>query len=73
MKALIFKGSTSILINGSATQDFVMDKGLRQGDPLSPFLFILVMEGLTRLMKKGVDSRLFRGFKVSEEVKYNIV
>nr|GEY33496.1 putative RNA-directed DNA polymerase, eukaryota, reverse transcriptase zinc-binding domain protein [Tanacetum cinerariifolium] len=34
----------SIIINGSRTKEFQFFKGIKQGDPLSPFLFILIME-----------------------------
>nr|GEW71056.1 reverse transcriptase domain-containing protein [Tanacetum cinerariifolium] len=37
---------TSILVNGSPTSEFCVKRDLRRGDPLLPYLFILVMEGL---------------------------
>ncbi|CAK8563361.1 unnamed protein product [Lathyrus sativus] len=63
----------SIMINESATIDFKVSKGLRQVDPLSPFLFILVMEVLTQLLKKSKSSDLYKGFKVSSDISYNLV
>ncbi|GAU27881.1 hypothetical protein TSUD_159750 [Trifolium subterraneum] len=41
-----------------------ISKGLKQGDPLAPFLFILVAEGLGSLMKKGVELGFFKGVKI---------
>lgn len=40
----------SVLVNGSPTQDFKVHRGLRQGDLLSPFLFLIVAEGLAALV-----------------------
>nr|GEU75893.1 RNA-directed DNA polymerase, eukaryota [Tanacetum cinerariifolium] len=53
-----------VLVNGSPTQEFQFFKGLKQGDPLSPFLFILVMESLHISFQRVVDAGLFRGIKV---------
>ncbi|KAK2396583.1 hypothetical protein QL285_058230 [Trifolium repens] len=71
MGACIFNSSMSVLVNGSPTGDFVVGKGLRQGDPLSPFLFLLVDEGLFHLMKKVVGSGSFVGFKVNNELQFH--
>jgi len=43
----------SLLINGSPAKTFWLTSGIRQGDPLSPFLFILMMEGLSRSIKSA--------------------
>ncbi|GJR56538.1 RNA-directed DNA polymerase, eukaryota [Tanacetum coccineum] len=51
----------SILVNGSPTSEFQIFKGLKQGDPLSPFLFILVMESLHLSFQNVVDAGLFKG------------
>ena len=54
----------SILVNGSPTYEFPLQKGLRQGDPLSPFLFLLAAEGLNVMMNSVVDNNLYKGYGV---------
>jgi hypothetical protein len=71
IRACIFQSLMSVLVDGSPTGDFKVGKGLRQGDPLSPFLFLIVAEGLTGLMRKAVGSNLFHGYKVSDNLLFH--
>jgi hypothetical protein len=56
----------AVLINGEATSFFKSEKGLRQGCPLSPYLFIMIMEGLSLLLTKNVSDQQISGIKVSK-------
>ncbi|GJW03090.1 RNA-directed DNA polymerase, eukaryota [Tanacetum coccineum] len=58
----------SIILNGSPTEEFQFHKGLKQGDPLSPFLFILVMESLHLSFKRVEEAGLFNGIKLDNSV-----
>ena len=54
----------SVLINGRPTKEFGISKGVRQGDPLSPFLFIIAMEGLSVAMRAACERGVFQGLKI---------
>jgi len=56
--------TTSALVNGSPTDEFKFERGLRQGVPLSPFLFLISAEDLNVMMKALVEADLFSGYKV---------
>jgi len=56
--------TASILVNGSPTNEFPLKRGLRQGDPLSPFLFLIAAEGLNVLMTAATEANLFTGYSV---------
>ncbi|XP_028113025.1 uncharacterized protein LOC114311159 [Camellia sinensis] len=58
------KARLSVLVNGSPTTEFSPQRDLRQGDPLSPFLFNLVVEGLNILMTRAYELNLLKGVKI---------
>ncbi|GKB48572.1 RNA-directed DNA polymerase, eukaryota, reverse transcriptase zinc-binding domain protein [Tanacetum coccineum] len=64
IRACLRSSRSSILINGNPTSEFSIKRGLRQGDPLSLFLFILVMEGLHCALSNTVSSGLIRVIKL---------
>ncbi|XP_058725826.1 uncharacterized protein LOC131597131 [Vicia villosa] len=70
MDAGVFNSNMSILVNESPSREFQAQRGLRQGDPLSPFLFTIVSEGLTGLVRQAIRGGVYSGFKISEDVSY---
>ena len=64
LKTCLTTASISIIVNGAPCKPFKMKRGLRQGDPLSPYLFVLIAEVLNKLLLKAADIGLFQGVKV---------
>ncbi|GJX13900.1 RNA-directed DNA polymerase, eukaryota [Tanacetum coccineum] len=54
----------SVLVNGSPSDEFQFFCGLKQGDPLSPYLFILVMESLHLVVTNAVSNGMFKGIRL---------
>lgn len=54
----------SILVNGSPKGPILPSRGQRQGDPLSPYLFLLCSEGLVFLLKQSATTKCLEGVKV---------
>ena len=54
----------SVLMNGSEVGPIIPKRGLRQGCPLSPYLFIIYAEGLSALLRQAKSSGLINGSKV---------
>ena len=57
--------STKIMVNGEALEPIYPSREIRQGDPLSPYLFILCMEFLGHLIQEKCHTKLWQPVKVS--------
>lgn len=62
----------SVLVNRNPTGFFSSQRGHRQGDPLSPFLFILEMEGMSNPIYTTKEKRWISGFQAGGRSGMNI-
>ncbi|MCH84332.1 RNA-directed DNA polymerase (Reverse transcriptase), partial [Trifolium medium] len=59
--------SNTILWNGSKTEPFSPMRGLRQGDPLSPYLFVLCMERLGTMISSSVSNGSWKPMQITKD------
>ena len=59
----IFTIQFSVLVNGSPANFFGSSRGLRQGDPLSLMLFLVMTKVFSKMIKRVEGAGLLRGFK----------
>ena len=62
---LVSTVSFSILFNGDQQESFMPSRGIRQGDPISLYLFLLAAEGLSCLLNSKIQSSVLSGIKVA--------
>ena len=65
MRVLYKNASSCVLNNGFTTGPFLLGRGVRQGDPLSPYLFILALETLAIKIREDCN---VQGLKIGEEM-----
>ena len=56
--------SFSVRINGKADGNILLSRGLHQGDPLSPYLFLLCVEGFTSILAKAEEVGRLHGVSI---------
>ncbi|GJR02333.1 RNA-directed DNA polymerase, eukaryota [Tanacetum coccineum] len=68
IRGSLSSGRASILVNGSPTSEFQFFRGLKQGDPLAPFLFLLIMEAFHLSFSRATVAGIFKGLKIDSSL-----
>ncbi|MBA0866689.1 hypothetical protein Goshw_023480 [Gossypium schwendimanii] len=55
----------AVKCNGTLTKTIIPERGLRQGDPLSPYIFLFCMEAFSRMLIRAQHGGLIRGIRDS--------
>jgi len=64
MTMLLFQDARALVkVNGVQSQSFPIQRGVQQGHPLAPYLFLIVVEVLNLMVKEGVSQGVIKGIK----------
>ncbi|GJW59088.1 putative RNA-directed DNA polymerase, eukaryota, reverse transcriptase zinc-binding domain protein [Tanacetum coccineum] len=74
ISSCLSSASISVMINGSPSKEFKMERGLRQGDLLSPLLFLIVAEALKIAIIEACNKGVFKAVSLAEssDLKINL-
>lgn len=70
IKWCLSSNRVSILVNEPPTNEFPIKRGVRQRDPLSPFLFIIAIEGHSVSLKEACNCHIFQGISLPHDGPY---
>ncbi|CAN1281610.1 LINE-1 retrotransposable element ORF2 protein [Linum perenne] len=70
IRECLSSASMDILFNGNPKGFFTPTRGLRQGDPLSPLLFAICSEGLSRLLLAATTSGVLYGIRINRRCPF---
>ncbi|CAL1352801.1 unnamed protein product [Linum trigynum] len=66
IKGIVSSTRLSVLVNGESTGYFKTERGLKQGDPLSPFFFNIAMDILSFMIQEACSEGFIKGFCMDE-------
>nr|GFA71013.1 RNA-directed DNA polymerase, eukaryota [Tanacetum cinerariifolium] len=68
IRGSLYSDIASVILNGSHWLEFEFHRGFKQGDPLAPYLFILIMKSFHLSISRAVDAGIFWGFNISDDL-----